>query len=90
MPDTRTTTELAEAVKGGICNDNWGNACNDAAEALSVLQARADRLLTLALGLFVMVPDQVWKDSLGDDGQGHYEGLYRAEQIQKELKSYGG
>jgi hypothetical protein len=51
---------------------------------------RADRLLTIAVGLFVMVPDQVWKDSLGDDGQGHYEGLYRAAEIQRELKSYGG
>jgi len=52
----------------------------DEAEAL----ARAVRLLE---NLFAMIPREVWRDSGGDDGQGHYEGDYRAEGIRDEIAS---
>jgi hypothetical protein len=45
----------------------------------------AERALFLAEHLFQMVPRSVWRDSGADDGQGHYEGDYRAEQVQNEL-----
>jgi hypothetical protein len=35
-----------------------------------------------------MIDPQTWRDSGGDDGQGHYEGDYRAEQIHAEIESW--
>ncbi len=43
------------------------------------------RAVFLAEHLWAMVPREVWRDSGGDDGQGHYEGDYRAEQVRDEL-----
>lgn len=43
------------------------------------------RILLLAENLFQMIPPEIWRDHGGDDGQGHYEGDYRAEQVQHEL-----
>jgi predicted HAD superfamily Cof-like phosphohydrolase len=43
------------------------------------------RAVYLAAHLHRMVPRQVWLDSGGDDGQGHYEGDYRAEQVADEI-----
>lgn len=48
---------------------------------------RLERALHLAEHLFLMVPQDVWRDSGGDDGQGHYEGDYRAAQVQEELRA---
>jgi hypothetical protein len=39
----------------------------------------------LARQLFQMIPREVWRDHGGDDGQGHYEGEYHAEQIEQSL-----
>lgn len=50
------------------------------------LEPKLKRLLWIAEHLFQMIPQQVWRDSGGDDGQGHYEGDYHAEQLQQELK----
>lgn len=35
-----TTAELKRRVEAGVCNDNWGNACNDATEALEEIIRR--------------------------------------------------
>jgi len=52
------------------------------------LAEERDRARVLARNLFAMVPRWVWLDSGGDDGQGHYEGEYRAEQIQQEIAGW--
>jgi hypothetical protein len=49
------------------------------------LEEQYGTLLTLAEHLFQMIPRETWRDFGGDDGQGHYEGEYRAEQIEQEL-----
>jgi hypothetical protein len=49
---------------------------------------RYERVLFLAEHLFQMVPPEAWRESGGDDGQGHYEGDYHAIQLQAELKEY--
>lgn len=46
------------------------------------------RATYLAEHLFAMVPRDVWRDSGGDDGQGHYEADYWAEQLQRELGEF--
>lgn len=38
--------------------------------------------------LFAMVPQQAWRDSGGDDGQGHYEGEYAAARLEEEIQSW--
>jgi hypothetical protein len=61
----------------------------DLAQDIEFLKAerdhRLERLLDIAEHLFQMVPREVWRDSGGDDGQGHYEGDYRAEKLYEEL-----
>jgi hypothetical protein len=59
------------------------------------LRADAMRLLLLleraayiAEHLFQMIDPQTWRDSGGDDGQGHYEGDYWAEQTWEEIESW--
>jgi hypothetical protein len=54
------------------------------AEVVRLRQER-DRAVFLAQHLFQMVPRQTWRDSGGDDGQGHYEGDYHAEKMRDEL-----
>lgn len=49
------------------------------------LRAENERLLHIAEHLFAMVPDDVWRATGGDDGQGHYEGDYRAAGLRDEL-----
>lgn len=44
-----------------------------------------ERAVYLAEHLFQMVPREVWRAQGGDDGQGHYEGDYWAEQTQTEI-----
>lgn len=50
------------------------------------LRKKLARAVFLAEHLHAMVPREVWRDSGGDDGQGHYEGDYHAEQTTAELK----
>jgi hypothetical protein len=38
--------------------------------------------------LFAMVPRQAWRDTGGDDGQGHYEGEYAAARLEEEIQSW--
>lgn len=65
-------------------------------DALAVLEKRQTamrealgRAVYVAEHLFQMVPRDVWRDSGGDDGQGHYEGDYHAEQTREELAALG-
>jgi hypothetical protein len=44
-----------------------------------------ERAVYIADHLFQMVPQSVWRDSGGDDMQGHYEGDYHAEKVKEEL-----
>jgi hypothetical protein len=55
-------------------------------DQLDSYRERLERALFLAEHLHAMVPQSIWRDSGGDDGQGHYEGDYRAEQIATELR----
>lgn len=57
----------------------------ETANEAEALRERLQRAVHLAEHLFVMIPRQVWIDSGGDDGQGHYEGDYRAEQTRDEI-----
>lgn len=59
-------------------------------------ERRVRRLLAEALSraayvsehLHAMIPRDVWRDSGADDGQGHYEGDYRAEQVLTEIQGW--
>lgn len=57
-------------------------------EALSRVEAERDRARHLAKHLFQMVEPQAWRDSGGDDGQGHYEGDYHAAKVEEEIRSW--
>jgi len=52
------------------------------------LHEKLDRARLIARTLFAMVPRQAWLDSGGDDGQGHYEGDYRAATLQKKIATW--
>lgn len=79
-----TASELAEEVREAL---DYGGARLSAHNALDSLEEQLESLLSLAEHLFQMVPREVWRDLGVDDGQGHYEGDYRAEQIQQELRA---
>lgn len=49
------------------------------------LERDRERAVFLAQHLFQMISPDVWRYSGADDGQGHYEGEYRAEQLWNEL-----
>jgi hypothetical protein len=54
----------------------------DDAEGLAVALKLA---VYLAEHLWQMIPQEVWREHGADDGQGHYEGDYHAEQVKDEL-----
>lgn len=51
-------------------------------ETLQVLK----RCVYLAEHLMLLIDDETWKATGGDDGQGHYEGLYHRDKIYEELQ----
>jgi hypothetical protein len=64
-------------------------------EALDSLAARLrdttealTRAAWVAQHLYAMIDRETWLSSGGDDGQGHYEGDYWAEQIVEEIKGW--
>lgn len=64
----------------------------DVAAALAALRtrlgeqtARQERTLYISEHLWQMIPQSVWRDSGGDDMQGHYEGDFHAEKVREEL-----
>lgn len=46
------------------------------------------RAAHVAENLMGMIDRQAWRDTGGDDGQGHYEGEYRAEKLADEIRSW--
>ncbi len=75
--------QIALAAKLDTTNARFALA---AAERLCATQKEAlERAVYLAEHLFAMIPRETWRASGGDDGQGHYEGDHRAEDIQSEL-----
>ena len=61
-------------------------------ERIAALEARLAeagralrRTVYIAEHLFQMVPQETWRDSGGDDMQGHYEGDYHVEKVREEL-----
>jgi hypothetical protein len=55
---------------------------------LSRRVAERDRARHLAKHLFQMIDRDTWRATGGDDGQGHYEGDYRAASIEEEIRSW--
>ena len=51
-------------------------------------EAERDRARYLAKHLFQMIDRETWRATGGDDGQGHYEGDYRAAGIEEEIRSW--
>lgn len=52
------------------------------------LKEERDRARFIAEHLFQMIPQSVWRDTGGDDMQGHYEGDYHAEQVAEEIRGW--
>ena len=75
-------TDLEEAIKQEI--PDWHP------EVQRLVQAEVKRLRTLVTNLFLMVDQDAWRATGGDDGQGHYEGDYRSEQLAEEINSWKG
>jgi len=59
-----------------------------AADELERLRSTLLRAAYVAEHLMGMINRDTWRTSGGDDGQGHYEGDYRAEQLQQEIKDW--
>jgi hypothetical protein len=55
------------------------------AAELERVTAAANTATELAGHLFQMIDPQTWRDWGADDGQGHYEGDYRAEKVGQEI-----
>lgn len=55
-------------------------------DELRRLRAVVARAAFVAEHLMQMIDPQTWRDTGGDDGQGHYEGDYRAEQTAVEIE----
>lgn len=51
------------------------------------LREQLETLRKIAEGLFQMIDRERWRATGGDDQQGHYEGDYRAAQIEEYLVS---
>ena len=52
------------------------------------LRANLADAAELAGHLFQMIDPQTWRDWGADDGQGHYEGDYRAEKVAEQIKRF--
>lgn len=55
---------------------------------VEALRATLARAAYVAEHLHAMIDRDTWRASGGDDGQGHYEGDYRAEQVACEIVSW--
>lgn len=78
-------TDLVARIQRGLAL----GANTDASAALDELCASLTRAVYLGMHLHAMIPREVWIDSGGDDGQGHYEGDYHAEKVAVELRRLG-
>ena len=73
----------------------WGNSTKPILARIEAIVDEADRLARernrarhLAKHLFAMTTLEQWRDTGGDDGQGHYEGDYHAAEIEEEILSW--
>jgi hypothetical protein len=64
------------------------NALEAAVTRADQLEKELARAAYVAEHLFQMIDRETWRSTGGDDGQGHYEGDYRAEQIQEEIRAW--
>lgn len=72
--------------EGGRCCERAGNSVIDPLLAeLANTRYALRRAVYLAEHLFQMISPEEWRATGGDDGQGHYEGDYRAETTRIEL-----
>ena len=60
----------------------------DLIDVYAALVDECDRARNLAKHLFQMIDRETWRATGGDDGQGHYEGDYRAANIEEEIRSW--
>lgn len=60
---------------------------NGADQELEVLLDDLEQAVNLAEHLFQMVDRETWLATGGDDGQGHYEGDYRAAGVAEEIRA---
>jgi hypothetical protein len=58
------------------------------AEQIAALQKALKRAAYVAEHLFAMIDRETWRDNGADDGQGHYEGDYHAEQVRDEIAGW--
>lgn len=66
----------------------WWKRADEAEACVVVLENALRRAAFVAEGLMQMIDPQTWRDTGGDDGQGHYEGDYRAEQLASEIREW--
>lgn len=64
------------------------NVCVYDEELVATLIEERDKARHLAKHLFQMIDHKTWRATGGDDGQGHYEGDYRAAGIEEEIRSW--
>lgn len=57
-------------------------------DRVNTLERTLDRAAFVAEHLTEMIDPQTWRDFGGDDGQGHYEGDYRADQTAAEIEKW--
>jgi hypothetical protein len=78
----RALTELYAVVPREVAR-----VCDDSLSArVAALEQALARTVYLAEHLLQMIDRETWRAHGGDDGQGHYEGDYRAEQVASELR----
>ena len=81
--------ELVAEIHGTPAHDRFMLRRQIAAAEAEVVALRAalERAAFIADNLHAMIDPETWRDSGGDDSQGHYEGDYRAEQCLQEIQS---
>ena len=69
--------------------DSHGYYLGDVAALALDNHERLARAVWIAQHLFQMIDRDTWRATGGDDGQGHYEGDYHAENIREEIIALG-
>lgn len=83
--------EAADALAGLVeqlqaaTSEDFSLVPKDEYARLKGIEEQYEGWVKLSHQLFNMIPREIWRDQGGDDGQGHYEGEYHAEQIEQEI-----
>lgn len=64
--------------------------CDHLRVQLKTTRKNLKRATYIAEHLWQMIDQETWRSTGGDDGQGHYEGDYHAEQIRIEIQELSG